>query len=135
MSEQNKALVRRLYEDHWTKKNEALVGEVFASNVSLNTPDGVVRGLNEALSFLRGYASSFPDFVSTIEDLVAEGDKVVARWTFTGTHTGAMGDIPASGKRVKETGIGIYRVVAGKIAEGNLTWNKHSLLKQIGALN
>lgn len=62
MSEQNKAVVRRIFEDHWNKKNAALVGELFAPTVSLHTPDGVLTGLEGASLLLQTYQTAFPDF-------------------------------------------------------------------------
>lgn len=135
MSEQNKAVVRRLFEDHWNAKNPALVSELFAPSVSVHTPDGVLTGLDGASLLLQAYATAFPDFHLTIDDLVADGDKVVVRWTFTGTHLGPLADVPASGKRVDvPNGIAIYRLAAGRISEGHLAWNKYELMQQLGAL-
>ncbi|MGD0301272.1 MAG: hypothetical protein ABSE86_29700 [Bryobacteraceae bacterium] len=76
MSEHNnKAIVRRIVEDHWNTKNPALVGELFAVNCSLHTPDGDLQGVKGA----------------------AETDRVAMRYSFAGTHKGALGAIPASG--------------------------------------
>jgi predicted ester cyclase len=131
MSEQNKAVIRRLFEEHWNAKDEELVSEIFAPTVSLHTPDGAYTGLNGALSLLKSYATPFPDFHLAIEDLVAEGDKVSVRWTFTGTHSGPL----AVEKRVKVPGcIAIYRIVGGKIGEGTMAWNKYDLLRQLGVV-
>src|SRR2546425_3733077 len=111
MSEQNKAVVRRLFEDHWNAKNPALASELFAPTVSLHTPDGTLTGLDGASSLLQAYATAFPDFHLTIDDVVAEDDKVVVRYAFTGTHRGPLADIAASGKRVSVTnGIVIFRI-------------------------
>jgi len=135
MSEQNKAVVRRLIEEHYNGKNAALVSELFASTVRQQTPDGVLVGLDGASFLLQTYATAFPDFHLAIDDLVAEADRVVLRWTFTGTHRGPLGDIPATGKRVNvPNGIAIYRIAAGKVSEGNLSWDKYSLLQQLGVL-
>jgi predicted ester cyclase len=135
MSEQNKAVVRRLYEEHWNARNTALVSELFAPTVSLLTPDGALTGLDGASFLLQAYATAFPDFRLAIDDVVAEGDKVVVRYKFTGTHQGPLGDIAASGKRVSLTnGFGIFRLVAGKVNEGHLAWDKYTLLQQVGAL-
>ena len=131
MSEQGKAVVRRLFEDHWNAKDEALVSDVFASAVSLNTPDGVYSGIKGALALLQSYATPFPDFHLAIDDLLAEGDKVTIRWTFTGTHSGPL----TVGKRVKVPNcIAIYRVTDGKISEGTMAWNKYELLRQLGVV-
>lgn len=135
MSEQNKAVIRRFFEDHWNRKNGALVSEFYAPTVSLQTPDGVLSGLDGGSFLLQAYATAFPDFHLTIDDLVAEGDKVVVRWTFTGTHRGPLADIPATGKRVSvPNGIGICRLVAGKIHEAHFAWDKYALLQQLGVL-
>ena len=131
MSEQNKALVRRLFDDHWNAKDEALLGEMFTPAISLNTPDGVYTGLKGAMSLLQSYATPFPDFHLAIDDLLAEGDKVVVKWTFTGTHSGPL----TVGRRVKvPNGIAIYRIEGGKIAEGVMAWNKYELLRQLGVV-
>ena len=135
MSEQNKAVVRRLFEDHWNAKNPALVSELFAPTVSLHTPDGALTGLEGASFLLQAYATAFPDFHLTIDDLVADGDKVVVRWTFTGTHRGPLADVPATGKRVNvPNGIAIYRLAGGKVGEGHFAWDKYALLQQLGVL-
>jgi steroid delta-isomerase-like uncharacterized protein len=135
MSEQNKAVVRRLIEDHWNGKNGALARELFAPTVSLHTPDGVLTGVEEASFLLQAYATAFPDFRLAIDDVVAEGDEVVVRWTFTGTHRGPFADVPASGKQVSvPNAIGIFRLVADKVGEGHFAWNKYALLQQLGVL-
>jgi len=135
MSEQNKRLVRRIIEEHWNNKNAGLVSELFASNVSLDTPDGVLTGLEGASLLLKAYATAFPDFRLTIDDLLADGNKVAFQWTFTGTHRGPLADIPASGRQVSvPRGIGIFRIEAGKVDQGYLAWDKHALLQQLGVL-
>jgi len=100
MSEQNKAVVRRLIEDHWNAKNRALVSELFAPMVTIHTPDGVLKGLDGASMLLQAYVTAFPDFRPVIDDLVADADKVAFRWTFNGSHRGPLANIPASGKQV-----------------------------------
>ncbi len=135
MSEQNKGLVRRVIEDHYNAKNAALVSELFAPTLRLQTPDGLISGLAGASGLLQAYATAFPDFHLTIDDLLAEGDKVVLRYTFTGTHRGPLGDTPATGKHVNlPNAIGIYRLTGGKVSEGHLAWDKYALLEQIGVL-
>jgi steroid delta-isomerase-like uncharacterized protein len=135
MSEQNKAVVRRLIEDHWNGRNAALVADVYSPDVSLETPDGVLNGFEGASLLLQVYSTAFPDFKLAIDDLVAEGDEVVVRWTFTGTHQGPLADIPATGKRVSVGNcIGICRVADGKITEGHFAWDKYALLQQLGVL-
>jgi len=135
MSEQNKAVVRRLFEDHWNRKNRSLANELYAPSAILHTPDGVLKGLKGATDLFDAYSTAFPDFHLTLDDLVAEGDKVAARWTFEGTHRGPLAGIPATGKRVKVgNGIAIYRLTGGKVAEGNFAWDKFELMQQLGVL-
>jgi steroid delta-isomerase-like uncharacterized protein len=135
MSEQHKALVRRIVEEHWNEKNPGLVNELFGSSVSLETPDGTLTGLEGASFLLQAYATAFPDFRLIIDDLLADGNQVVFRWTFTGTHRGPLADVAASGRQVSvPRGIGIFRINAGKVDQGYLAWDKYALLQQLGVL-
>jgi predicted ester cyclase len=122
--EENKALVRREQEELWNHTGDLdAAGEIFA-------PDYVEAARQEAADFRQG----FPDVVSTIEDLIAEGDKVVARWKSSATHQGEYMGIPPTGKEVEFTGISVYRIEGGKIAE---SWNSEDqlgLMRQIGAV-
>jgi steroid delta-isomerase-like uncharacterized protein len=135
MSDQSKAIVRRLIENHWNGKKAALVGEFFAPTVSLHTPDGVLSKLEGASYLLQAYATAFPDFQIAIDDLISEADQVVVRYTFTGTHRGPLGEIPATGKSVNvPNGVLIFRLADGQVSEGYFTWNKYALLEQLGVL-
>lgn len=135
MSEQNKAVVRRLIDDHWNNRNADLVSELFTSDVSIQTPDGTLTGHEGAAALLQAYETAFPDFHNATEDLFADGDQVVVRWTFRGTHNGPFADLAATGKQVSVPGaIGVFRVDGGKVSEGYLAWDKYSLLQQLGAL-
>lgn len=135
MSEENKRVVRRILEEHYNRKNAALASELFAPGVSLHTPDGVFTGLDGASALLQAYATAFPDFNLAIDELVAEADRVVVRYRFTGTNRGPLGDIPATGKRVNVAdGIGIYRLAAGKVTQAHFAWDKYGLLQQLGVL-
>jgi predicted ester cyclase len=135
MSDQNTAVVRRIVEEHWNNKNAALVPELFAATVSLETPDGVLTGLAGAGLLLQAYGTAFPDFRLSIDDLLADGDQVVLRWTFTGTHQGPLADIAASGKAVNvPRGIAIFHLAGAKVDQGYMAWDKYGLLQQVGAL-
>ena len=72
--------------------------------------------------------------VSTVEDLIAEGDKVVARWRARATHQGEYAGVPPTGKEVEFTGISVYRIGAGKIAESWTVEDELGLMRQIGAV-
>jgi predicted ester cyclase len=122
--EENKAVVRREQEELWNHTgNLDAAEELFAA-------DQADAARQEAADFRRG----FPDVVSIIEDIIAEGDKVVARWRSRATHQGEYMGISPTGKEVEFTGISIYRIEEGKIAE---SWNSEDqigLLRQIGGV-
>jgi len=102
--------------------------------VAIHTPDGVLNGHDGARQLLSAYATAFPDYRLSTDDLLAEGDRVTYRWTFTGRHKGPLAGIAASGKKVNVQGIGIFHIAGGKASELRLLWDKYSLMQQIGAL-
>lgn len=134
MAEQNKDVVRRIVDDHWNGKDPALVADLFAPNCSLYTPDGDLLGQDGALMLYGAYTTAFPDFNLRTDDVVAEGDKVAVRYTFTGTHEGPLAGIPASGNKTEVQGVVIFKIVDGKADEVRFVWNKFALMQQIGAL-
>jgi predicted ester cyclase len=123
-AEENKNLVRREQEELWNHTGDLdAAEELFAAGQA-------EAAKQEAADFRQG----FPDVVSTIEDLIAEGDKVVARWSSRATHQGEYMDILPTGKEVEFTGISFYRIEGGKIAE---SWNSEDqlgLMRQIGVI-
>jgi steroid delta-isomerase-like uncharacterized protein len=122
--EENKAVVRREQEELWNHTgNLDAAEEVFA-------PDYVEAAKQEAAEFRQG----FPDVRSTIEDLIAEGDTVAARWIAHATHKGEYMGIPPTGKAVEFTGISVYRIEGGKIAESWTVEDEFGLMRQLGAV-
>ena len=134
MSEQNKAVVRRIVEDHWNKKNPALIGELFATNCAFHTPDGALQGQDGARQLYNAYTTAFPDFSLRTDDILADDNRVVVRYTFTGTHKGPLAAVPASGKQANVQGIVIFRLAGGRADEVRFVWDKFALMQQIGAL-
>src|SRR5215204_1370691 len=123
-AEENKAVVRREQEELWNHTgNLDAAEEIFAA-------EQVEAAKQEAAGFRQG----FPDVVSTVEDLIAEEDKVVARWRSRATHRGDYMGIPPSGKEVQFTGISFYRIEEGKIAESWTVEDQFGLMRQIGAI-
>jgi predicted ester cyclase len=98
------------------------------------TGDGEVRGIDEMKAFVAGYRHAFPGARSTVEDQVAEDDKVVTRWRARGTHRGQLGPIPATGREFEMDGVTIERIVAGKIVEVWVARDELGLLRQLGML-
>jgi steroid delta-isomerase-like uncharacterized protein len=135
MSEANKALVRRMANEVMNNGNLRVVDEIIAPNaVNHSNPPGFPAGTAGVKQMVTMYRSAFPDMRITIEDLVAEGDKVVARWSATGTHRGELMGIPATGKRVTVTGIEINRIAGGKIAEHWEIFDQLSMMQQLGVV-
>src|SRR2546421_1614242 len=100
MSDQNKALARRSFEEVWNNGNLAVINELVAPNATFHdasVPGGKFTGPEGLKQFVQIYKGAFPDVRITINDQVAEGDKVVTRWTATGTHTGQLMGIAATG--------------------------------------
>ena len=131
-SEDNKALAQRCWEIV-SQRNPDLLEEVYAADIVWHEPDQDVQGLEEAKQFYSMYLSAFPDLHVTVEDVMAEGDKAVTRWTIRGTHQGEIEEFgPPTGKQAELQGITIHRIEGGKIVE---EWNRYdnlSLLQQLG---
>jgi steroid delta-isomerase-like uncharacterized protein len=134
-TEQNKALVRQLVEELFNRGNLSLVDEVFAADFAEREelPPGVPEGregVKQLTAMMRG---AFPDFEATIEDMIAEGDKVVIRQTWSGTHQGEFMGIPATGKRVSFGVFDIMRLEGGKFVEHWGQMDSMGLMQQLGA--
>ena len=132
-TEANKALVRRMIEEGWNKHNLALLDELYADCVYYNPATGEVKG--EALKqFLASMLAAFPDIRFTIEDLVAEGDKVVTRWSCTGTHRGEFMGLAPTGKQLTPSALDIFRIVEGKVVEERVEFDTLRFFQQLGAI-
>ena len=134
-TEENKALVRRCVEEFVDRSNFDLSDEIFAPNfVRYDAAPDQVSGVEDLKHFFAMLHSGFPGFQTTIEDLLSEGDKVVLRFTFHGTHQGEFMGIAPTGKQVTMAGIDIFRIADGKIVE---MWNQEDVLgmmQQLGAI-
>ncbi|MBZ0159398.1 ester cyclase [Candidatus Methylomirabilis sp.] len=137
-TEDNKRLVRRLYEET-DKQNFDAMDEFFSAELIDHDPPpipGLKPGLEGIKQAFKVFATAFPDGAHVIHDLIAEGDRVVVRVSGTGTHTGEFKGIPPSGKPVEMAGIVIYRIERGKIVE---RWAQHNFLgfvmQQLGVIS
>jgi steroid delta-isomerase-like uncharacterized protein len=135
MSAANKELSRR-FTELFSTGDEALADEVLSPDVVFNgtAGDGELHGVEELKAFVAGYRRAFPDAHSTVEDQLAEGDKVVTRWRARGTHQGELGPIPPTGKRFEMDGVTLERIAGGKIAEVWVARDELGLLRQLGVL-
>ena len=136
--EENKALARRAIDEVWSKGNLAVAAEVYGPNFISHQHSHPhvrdVRGLPALIEFVREFREAFPDFQDTIDDQVADGDKVVTRFTSAGTHRGALMGLQASNKRASWMGIVIDRVEEGKIVEEWVSWDLFGMMQQLGAV-
>ena len=130
--EKNKEIVRR-YQEAYNKQDYDALAEIIAPDVlTPNMISSMPRGLEGAKLVHQKTVLGMPDYHTTIEDLIAEGNRVVARVTITGTHTGDFYGIPATGKRINVSGIYIVRIANGKIVAHWGEENGVTVFRQLG---
>ncbi len=128
----NKALVQQFYEVIINQKNLAALNQFVSPNaVNHTVPSGLPQGPSQFLSL---HLNAFPDLQATVEDLVADGDKVIARVSIRGTHQGAIRAISPTGKPISVMGINIFRIVNGKMVEHWGLADRLSALHQLGVV-
>lgn len=128
---ENKAVPRRFIEGAFNEGKLAVIDEVIAPNYVNHVAGTEIHGQDGMKQFVTTYRTAFPDCRYTIEDQVAEGDKVVTRWTARGTQEGELLGVPPTGKYVSLHGIVIDRLEDGKLAE---TWNEADMLGMLQQL-
>ena len=134
-SERNKTVVRRFVEEVQNKKDPAVFDELNDPEfVNLSAPPGMPADREGGKMFLWSFFSAFPDSRWTVDDMIAEGDRVATKKTFTGTHTGDFGEITATGNRVTLQYVDILRLRDGKIIEHWLCMDQLTFLQQLGAV-
>jgi predicted ester cyclase len=136
-AEDTKALCRRFFEEFWIQKNLAIADELLAENFVDHTPGsppGLPPGPAGHKQFASLYFTAFPDIRATIEDMVAEGDKVVIRWRVQGTNTGSLFGGPATNNSATFAGITINRVASDQIAEQWVNFDALGMMQQLGLL-
>ena len=133
--ESNKLLAQRVWEEVWHQGQLSRIDDLFTTDFVRHDPGGrELQGTEQNRQFIGSLRAAFPDVHYTVEDQIAEGDKVVVRYRFRGTHLGAFQGMPPTGKQVTYTGILIYRIVDGKIAEQWTEFDLLGLLRQLGVL-
>ena len=137
MSDQNKGLARRAFEEVWNQGKLTVLDELAASNATYNDPNvpgGKFTGPEGIKQFVQIYRTAFPDVHITINDQIAEGDEVVTRWTATGTHKGQFMGIAPTNKHSTVTGVNIERFQNGKVVEGWANYDMFGMLQQMGVV-
>jgi predicted ester cyclase len=114
----NKALMRRIYEEMWNGKSPALAEELFTH------PEGVEK-------FVREFLASFPDLKHTVEEMIAEGDQVAVRFSARGTHSGQWRYFAPTDKSIHYTGVTLARITGDRIIEHQTWWDQAALIEQL----
>jgi steroid delta-isomerase-like uncharacterized protein len=134
VSEENKALVQRFVDEAFNRGNLDVADEVYAPEFTSHEPEGAVERSPEYVKgFVGTYRGAFPDGHTTVEDSIAEGDRVAYRWTFRGTHRGELMGIGPTERQVTITGITLDRISGGKIEEEWNNFDRLGMLQQLGA--
>lgn len=134
--EKNKAVWMRALEEVWHKGNLSVIDETFAPDYVFHGPPStrsVLYGPDGYRDVVKLYRTAFPDCYFTVEEMFGEGDKVVQRWTFHGTHKGDFAGIKPTGKRIANPGVTINRFAGGKVADEWSIWDERHFYQELGA--
>ena len=135
MSEANKAIARRIFDEAWSQGKFDVLDEAIDPEYVFHDPMAPgVKGPEGLKQLITMYRTGYPDLVFTIEDQLADGDKVVNRWSCAGTHKGELMGIPATGKYTTTSGIGIALYKDGKAVEEHVRWDALGWLQQLGVI-
>lgn len=130
----NLAVTHRDVDEAWNRGNVDVYDESLADNYISHDPGfaGDTYGRDAVKQRVLGFRKAAPDLRVTLEDVVADGDKVVTRWRLEGTQDGALGTIPPTGQRVSVSGITIDAFIDGRIVESWSYWDTAGLMRQLG---
>jgi predicted ester cyclase len=133
--EENKAIVSRFFKEVFNKKNIAFLDEYTTPDaIDHLVPPNMPPGREGSRQFIAKFLTAFPDLDAHLEDIVAEGDKVVTRTSYHGTNTGAFMGMPATGRPVASSGIDITRLANGKSVEHWGQLDMLGILQQLGVI-
>ena len=133
--EENKAIARRFIQI-WGKGNLDIIDELADPLLTVQYPiiPQIIRGSKMFKQIMESFRSAFPDSDIQVDEEIAEDDRVMIRWSFSGTHNGSLLGIPASQKKVNWTGITIYKIVEGKVVQERGEEDFLGFLRQIGVV-
>jgi steroid delta-isomerase-like uncharacterized protein len=135
--QENKAIVRRIYDELWNDRKLEVADEVIAAEGGVNYDTGLAPqpfGPEEMKGTVRMVTAAFPDNHHAVEELIAEDDKVVARVTLTGTHEGEFMGLPPTGRQINVIEIHIYRLKDGKAVEHQVGRDDLGAMRQLGMI-
>jgi steroid delta-isomerase-like uncharacterized protein len=134
VSQQNEAIVRRLIEEGWNRGNLAIVDDCLATGYTQEGPLETVRGPQGEKAMIAKYRNAFPDCKVEIDEMFSAGDRVVARFTYSGTHRGDFEGIAPTGRSVQGKGIDVVQLLDGRIVASYSQWDALGLLRQLGVV-
>ncbi len=133
---ENRALIRRYYEELWNAWNLGVADEIISPEITFRGSLAVtVSGLEGFKNYVLLVRNAFPDFHNTIEEMIAEGDRVAARLTYRGTHRGELMGIAPTGRKVTYAGAAHFQIRGGKIVAGWVLGDTMGLMRQLGAVS
>ena len=131
--EENRCLIEKYYNDLWNRWNFSLADQLISPSVTFHGSVGIsVQGLDGFREYMKMIRSAFPDFHNTIEEVVAENDRVAARLTYRGTHRGTIFGVAPTGRVITYDGLALFRIQDRKISSGHVLGNVLDLLRQLG---
>lgn len=134
-TDDNKSVIQAFIEDVINLGNLDRADDIVIEDfVELDPLPGQAQGREGLKDVIRQIRAAFPDIRWTVDEMVAEGDKVFSRFTWSGTHEGAFLGVPATGRRITVKGMVIDRLVAGKMADSRILMDSLGMMQQLGAL-
>jgi steroid delta-isomerase-like uncharacterized protein len=134
-NENNKALARRVFEEIWNQHNLAAAETIYSADLTNhNAAPWQAPGREGEIQFAGILQTAFPDVHISVEDALSEADRVVIRYSATGTHLGPLGPIPPTGRTAAVTGTASFRIESDRIKEIWLNWDELGLLRQLGVI-
>jgi steroid delta-isomerase-like uncharacterized protein len=137
MASRNAELAKRFHEDIFERGDFDAADQILTKDFVTHSPGApadFLHGPDGAKEYARAIRAGLPDLSITHDDIVIEGDKVVIRWSATGTHKGELLGIPPTGKPVEITGFDLFRIEGDRIAEMWQNWDALGLMQQVGAI-
>jgi len=132
--QQNKDIIRRYFDEWGNHGDTKAADELIATGVTLRSPPAVLHSLEEYKKGMAAFHTAFPDLHFTVEDVIAEGDKVVVHWSLRATQLGDYQGRPATGKTVSVSGMSLFRLADGKIQEITVSMDRLGQWQQLGWL-
>jgi steroid delta-isomerase-like uncharacterized protein len=131
----NKEQIRTLHQRLWVERDLAVLDELFAPDAVLHWGDSDSNAVAAVREDVERYFTAFTEVRTSIDDLIAETDKVVLRWTTKGVHTGPYGKVPPTGREITMTGVDSYRLDGGRVVEAWSMWDALAVYQQLGLID